>query len=238
MQFLGSFYYNRLMALIQLKRYSEGQVEANRCISVFEENSVRWYTAHHFYFLFLMHTQKFVQANLIRDRVIFSKEFGQQYQNREETWYLLGAYLYYLILNGYLSISKNSPLLDFRIKKFLNELPVFSMDKSGYNIPILIIQILIQIREKEYDDLTSKIEAIEKYTSRYLRKDNNYRSNCFIKMLLQIPKQNYDREAVIKHTKNLLERLRAMPLQKAKQPFEIEIIPYEDLWEMALGSIG
>ena len=112
------------------------------------------------------------------------------------------------------------------------------MDKSGQNIPVLIIQILIQIQQKKYDQLTDKIEAVEKYTTRYLRKDNNYRSNCFIKMLLQIPKQNFERARVEKHTKILLEKLRSMPLERAKQAFEIEIIPYEDLWEMALESIA
>ena len=236
-QFIGSFYYNRLMALIQLKRYGEGQVEANRCMSIFEEGSVRWYNAHHYCFLFSMHTEQYKKAHLIRDRVTSSKEFGRQYQNREETWHLHGAYLYYLNLRGYLNLSKNSPISNFRIRKFLNEVPVFSMDKSGYNIPILIIQILIQINQGKYDQLTDKIEAIEKYGTRYLRRDSNYRSNCFIKMLLQIPKQHFHRVAVERHTRSLVAKLRAVPLEKINQPFEIEIIPYEQLWKMALESL-
>jgi hypothetical protein len=56
-------------------------------------------------------------------------------------------------------------------------------------------------------------------------------------MLLQIPKQNFDRTAVEKNTSKLLDKLKAVLLEKANQTFEIEIIPYEDLWEMALESL-
>lgn len=237
-QFIGAFYYNKLMALIQKKDFAQGNILAQKCSGIFEENSIRWYNAQGYCLIFSLYSGNYSKAFRIREKVVNSRSFQHQFQNREETWRLYDAYLHYLYLCGKLNLPKNALTSSFRIQKFINEVPVHSMDKSRYNIPILIIQILIQIHQRKFDQLTDKIEAIEKYTSRYLRKDNNYRSNCFIKMLLQIPKQHFHRVAVERHTKSLLGKLRAMPLEKAQQPFEIEIIPYEQLWEMALDSLG
>lgn len=236
-QFIGAFYYNKLMASIQIRDLASANDLANKCSSIFEENTIRWYNAQEICFVFAMQLCQYRKASTIRDKVVNSPSFNNQLQNRSETWKLYDAYLHYLHLSKRIS-NKNIKVSIFRIRKFLNEVPVHSMDKSGRNIPIILIQILIQIQQKKYDQLTDKIEAIEKYTTRYLRKDNNYRSNCFIKMLLQIPKQQFHPVAVRRHTKTLLTKLKSMPLEKAKQPFEIEIIPYEDLWEMALESIG
>lgn len=237
-QFVGAFYYNQLDALIKTRALLRARNLVAKCIAIFEEGSVRWYNTYDYYFIFSMYSRNYKKSFHIRETVVNSNSFKNQYLNRQETWHLYDAYLFYLSKCKKLTINGSSTLSLFRVKKFLNEVPVFSMDKSGRNIPILIIQIMIQIHQKKYDQLSDKIEAIEKYTTRYLRKDNNYRSNCFIRMLLQVPKQQFHRVAIERHTKSLLAKLKAMPLDKAKQPFEIEIIPYEDLWEMALESIG
>lgn len=236
-QFIGAFYYHKLLASIHVRDFESASNLAQKCSSIFEDNTIRWYNAQEICFVFAMQSNQYRKAVQIRERVITSQSFKNQLQNRDETWKLYDAYLHYLYLSKRLS-NRNVKISTFRVRKFLNEVPVYSMDKSGRNIPILIIQILIQIQQKKHDQLTDKIEAIEKYTTRYLLKDNNYRSNCFIKMLMQIPKQQFHPVAVKRHTKTLYSKLKAMPLEKANQPFEIEIIPYEDLWEMALESIS
>ena len=82
-----------------------------------------------------------------------------------------------------------------------------------------------------------RFEAIQKYCSRFLRKDDNLRSNCFINMLLQIPKANFHRGCVERKVVKYYETLLATPLDVANQAHEIEIIPYEDLWEFILESL-
>ncbi|MEM9991763.1 MAG: hypothetical protein AAF738_08365, partial [Bacteroidota bacterium] len=82
-----------------------------------------------------------------------------------------------------------------------------------------------------------RIEAIEKYCSRYLRKDDTFRSNCFIKMLLQIPISGFHKAGVIRRSEKYLTRLNSMPIDVANQASEIEIIPYEELWLFAQESL-
>jgi len=90
---------------------------------------------------------------------------------------------------------------------------------------------------KRYDETIDRIEAVEKYTSRYLKKDDNFRSNCFIKMLLQVAVAGFHRAAVLRHSEKYVKMLKSVPLDFANQAHDIELIPYEALWEMAVNSL-
>ena len=110
--------------------------------------------------------------------------------------------------------------------------------KYKMNIPILVLQLLFYLQRKDYDKVIDRLETIEKYCSRYLRKDKcTYRSNCFIKMLLQIPKAKFQKAEIIRKASPFLEKLGKKSIAIANQAFEIEIIPYEDLWELVLKEL-
>ena len=158
--------------------------------------------------------------------------------NLREMWSIFEAYLHYLVDQGLVRPEEEDTRFNkFRLGKFLNNTPIFSRDKRGMNIPILIIQILFMINQQKYHSAIDKIDAIEKYCSRYLTKNDTFRSNCLIKMLLQIPICSFHRVAVERKTEKYLHKLKRVPLEVAKQTYEIEIIPYENLWKMAVGSL-
>lgn len=236
-QFLAQFHYIKLIAYTQLQKYELGKKVYEDCCLMFEPGSVRWFNAHDIYYILLMRTKSYGELFPIYQKVTTNPSFKSVPAARKETWRIYEAYLHFLLLIKKLIVPENSRIHNFRVNKFLNEVPKYSLDKAGYNIPVLIIQILILITQKRYDQLNDKIEAIEKYSSRYLRKDNNFRSNCFIKMLLQIPKRQYHRKAVERHAMPYLKKLHSVPLDKANQSFEIEIIPYEHLWAYVLESL-
>ncbi len=232
--FLGTYYYNKLLHLAKLGDYVNGQKIARKCLRLFEPGTLRWFKTNELFFLLCMHTKKYNKALGIVTDVLAAKEFEYQAETRLEFWRLAQAYLYYLHKVG--RLDKSDHLKSFRIKKFLNEVPKYSSDKRGYNIPVLIIQILILIHHGAYDQLSDQIEAIEKYSTRYLRKDTNYRSNCFIKMLLQVPKRQFHKVAVVRHAGPYLKRL-GEDNERSNQAFEMEIIPYEHLWDLVLESL-
>ena len=236
-QFLGHFSLMRLIAYVQLSMAEEAESCFRECIDIYEYGSIGWYNTYDQYMLYLFRNEKYNALEGIYLTVIKEVKFQYQTQKRKETWRTYEAYMYYLSMINKVDLKRTKELPKFRISKFLNNVPNFSMDKAGYNIPILIVQILILIITKKHDLLTDRIEAIEKYATRYLRKDNNFRSNCFIKMLLQIPKRHFHAKAVDRHAAPYLKKLKTVPLQTADQSFEIEIIPYETLWQYALESL-
>ena len=121
----------------------------------------------------------------------------------------------------------------FRLGRFLNEMPIFSKDKRGMNIAILSIQILFLIQQKKYGKAIDKFEAIEKYCYRYLHQEETIRSYYFITMLMTIPDSQFHRMGVTRKGKKYLDKLLSVPLEVSSQSHKIEIIPYEDLWQLA-----
>lgn len=78
------------------------------------------------------------------------------------------------------------------------------------------------------------MEALKTYTHRYLRKDGDFRSNCFLKMLNKIPACNFNPKAVQTRTAHLKKRMNEMSLSETYQNLESEIVPFEHLWKIAM----
>ncbi len=93
------------------------------------------------------------------------------------------------------------------------------------------MQLAIALLEKKYDIVMDRVEALSKYKSRYLDRDNNYRSNCFIRMVMEMEKQGFRKRDTIKATKKLLADLSSSPIDITDQSYDIEILPLEDTWE-------
>lgn len=230
------FNYHLIVCQIQLKQFDEGQTTIRGQQSAFEPGSWNWYKFQELLFLLSMHTGRYDVAYQLQSVAIRHKSFDKMPEMLQESWRIYEAYTQFLIKAGH--VLPEAGTKAYKSAKFLNEVPRFSKDKRGANVPILFARILHDIADGKFDRLADSTEALAKYTSRYLRDDNQLRSNCFINMLIQVPEGNMHREAVSRKAEKFVERLKETPVQIADQPFELEIIPYETLWEMVLGLLG
>ncbi len=235
---LQTFLHQKLVCHTQLKQYNRGKDAAERSLAILEEGKFNWFKNLELYFMLSMHTKKYQKSYEVFSTVINHKMLAFQPASISEIWKIYEAYVHYLIiLNKVVPAEDETRFTKFKLGRFLNEVPSFSKEKRRRNIPILIIQTLFLILQKRYNEAIDRIEAIEKYCYRYLRKDDSFRSNCFIKCLLLIPSCSFHKAAVTRKAKKYLVQLQQVPLEVANQPHEVEIIPYEDLWEMALNSL-
>jgi len=232
---LQVFYYNLIVSYIQLREFDKGQVIIKRSEQFFEEGSFNWFKLQELFFQLSMHTGHYNEAYAIYQKVSEHPRFPAMLPQITEMWTIFQSYLYYLIKIGH--ISDDAKLSKFRINKFLNEIPLFSKDKAGMNIPILIVQVLHSIADRDYDKSVDRIEGIEKYCTRYLKDKTTYRSNNFIKMMLQIPIAVFQREEVERKAGKYFQNLQKTPLEVANQTHEVEIIPYEALWSLTLETL-
>lgn len=230
------FNYHLIVCQIQLKQFDEGQTTIRGQQAAFEPGSWNWYKFQELLFLLSMHTGRYDAAYQLKSAAIRHKSFEKMPEMLQESWRIYEAYAQFLVKTGH--VSPESGAKTYKAAKFLNEVPQFSKDKRGANVPILFARILHDIADGKFDRLADSTEALAKYTSRYLRDDNQLRSNCFINMLIQVPEGNMHREAVGRKAEKFVERLKETPVQIADQPFELEIIPYETLWEMVLTLLG
>ena len=115
-------------------------------------------------------------------------------------------------------------------------MPHFSKDKKGFNVAILVLQILYMLEKGDYTGIINRSEALNVYCSRYLRKDDSFRSNCFLKMLLTMEKEDFKyertRQMAMKFYKKMTEEVNDENIVH-----EWEIIPYETLWYMVLNRL-
>ena len=233
---LQAFYYQLIVCYIQLQEFHKGQAIINQYQTVFEEGSFNWYKLQELFFLLATYTRHYQEAFQVCESVqtrIRNSSTGAMPPQITEMWKIYEAYMHYLVMirkvelpEGYVS--------RFKLKKFLNDIPTYSKDKQGMNIPILVVQTLFAISERNFHQAIDRIEAVEKYCGRYLKHNETFRSHCFIKALLQIPAASFHREAAIRKAQKFIDQLGTLPLDVAYQTHEIEIIPYEHLWEMAL----
>ena len=232
------FLHQQLVCYTQLRMFEEGKTAVYRGFDLLEEGQHNWFKHQELFLILSLHTGNYNEAYRIYQEVINNKRFKSLSTAVLEMWKIYEAYLEYLITINRIELSeKEHSSKKFRLNKFLNEVPGYSKEKRGRNIPILVIQILFLIVQKKYDTAIDRIEAVEKYCFRYLQNNNSFRSNCFLKMILQIPISGFHKNGTIRRAKKYVDRLQTVPLEVANQTHEVEIIPYEELWEIALESL-
>ncbi len=239
--FLLFLYQHLMLCCTQLKEYTQGREAVEEALKLIEDQkgTNNWFTLQHSFFIICLHSNQLNKAEEIFHATYNHPRLGSMYQELIETWKTNEAYLNFFIKIGKIKPNPKFQLRKFRLSKFVNEVPKFSNDKRGANINILIIQILFLLQQKKYDNVIDRVESLNMYCSRYLRNDDTLRSNCFIKMLLQIPKAHFNKMAVERKVRRYKEKLLSSPLEIAKQTnsIEIEIIPYEQLWDYVIGSL-
>lgn len=237
---LQVFYYNLITCYLQLREFEKGRQIIERCQNLVDPGTFNWFKLQELFFLLAMHTAHYETAAQVLNKVMNDPRFDNQSFQITEIWKIYHAYVHFLNKIGKLPADSRLSQRNakFKLGKFLNETPVFSKDKRGMNIPILIVQILYALADRDYEQCMNRMEGIEKYCSRYLKQNDTFRSNCFIKMLLQIPMHSFHSDRVTRHTQKLSEMLRSVPMEVANQTWEIEIIPYEHLWQLTLSTLG
>ena len=226
---------NQLFLLYWQKRdFSKGEVLFTQSLKTSIAGSITWFNSYDFFFLLSFHTKQYPKAYETLDFILNHTRFSSLPENSREKWKLYQAYCAYLGEMGKIKIPDQKK---FKVAKFINEVPLYASEKRTRNIPVLIIQTLFLFLHQRYDDAIDRVDSLNLYCSRYLKKDASFRSNCFIKMLIKIIEANFHPVAASRKASGLCKKLNTVPLDVAKQIYEIEIIPYEDLWELALESL-
>ena len=229
------FTYILIIYTIQKREFNECHKLINRGYSYISDKSRHWFRLRENLVILLFHEGRYDEAVETFYSSISNQYFDSLLPMDKDRWRLYEAYVN-LALESKSAIFENRRKR-FGVQKFINDQPRFSKDKRAMNIPVLIAQMLFFIVRRQYNHAIDRIEALEKYTSRYLRNDETFRSNCFIKMILEIPKNSFNQLRVQRAAQKYFERLLDSEIELINQPFEIEIIPYERLWAMVMDHL-
>lgn len=235
---IRNFLLNKLVCHIQLKEFEEGKTTALQCEDFISEGDFNWFKTNEYFFMLSFHTGNYQEAYSIFNKITTHPRY-KAYKILHETWSLYRIYLHFLfLLDQFTPMKSDKSFNKIRLGKFLNDVPLFSKDKHGMNIPVLVAQMAFLILQQKYDAATERIDALNKYCDRYLKSNNpNFRCNCFIKMLLQIPVSGFHRAGVERRAKKYLKKMKTIEINFNNQAHEVEVLPFETMWAFILDAL-
>jgi len=217
----------KMDACLHLQDYVRGREYASVCISYFRKGYPNWFVFMECYFLLCLQTRNYEASIAVFREVTKHAKFRNVNPERKEKWKLFEAYLNFVVPAGL--ADKN-----FRLYKFVNEVPIYNRDKKGYNVSILIAQFILLLNMGDHDRLALKRDSFRLYFKRYVKRKFNYRSYYFSKMLMTVLRYNFNPEKTRKIAQKFLLHLKTRKGKYHGDLETLEVIPYEQLWNEVL----
>lgn len=224
----------RLESILKAENFELGRLEIANARETLPQNSINGIKVVEYAIRLGLRMQKFDYAYLglaNLNRRLINRLLTPRHQ---EYWMIWEAYVNFLVVAGKINLKEEWPKLPrFKFTKFFNNVPTYSRNKTGMNIPILILQAMYFIVVGKYGKVVDRTEALERYCSRYLKDDENLRHNCFFKLLLTTVQTNFHKDATERKAAAVYKKM----LNAKERVIEIEIVPYEVLWEIVLAHL-
>jgi hypothetical protein len=226
----------QLWALIQAGRLEETILVGQKSLNKISANDVNWYRLAYYVLKAELYSKNYENAVDLICNIISSPKFPKLNEYYHEIFYTTLGYIHLLFDSGYIAdtLKSKDKLPDFKLGKFLNTTPVFSKDKMGINVSILLMHIAYLLQRKDFNAIIDRTDSLNQYAYRYLRQDDSFRSNCMIKMVIQMTKADFNSVRTERYTHDLRKKLSKVNLAGSGENIEIEVIPFEILWEIMM----
>lgn len=194
----------------------------------FHPSSGNWFYFEEHHVLLALHAQEYERAQQLMSIIAKNPGYPMQREAALQRWDLYRSYIDFV-----LPPPRNTTARQRQLAQWVLVLPEYSRDKRGHNVAILVLQLLHFLREQNQEAVMLRLERLRKYQQRHLHEANTLRSRLFMRLLPLIVEKNFDAVRVAERGKGLLQQLRDTP-PPGEAFAEVEIIPYEHLWELAL----
>lgn len=197
----------------------------------FHPSSGNWFYFQEHYVLLALHAQQYERGQQLLGVIVKNPAYPGQREAALQRWDLYKSYLEFV-----LPPPRATTVRQRQMAHWLLQLPEYSRDKRGHNVAILVLQLLYFLRERSLEDVLLRLERLRKYQQRHLFEPATLRSRLFLRLLQVIMEKDFDADRAAERGKALLQQLRDTP-PPGEAFAEVEIIPYEHLWELALGLL-
>lgn len=240
-QHLLLFYFQWISCCIQLRRREEGFQIIETALQLLKPKTFNWYRAKSLEMQLCLYHREYQHAFDIYTDCANPQHLKYIPAAMQEEWLIYSAYLHLLLEAGLLQLTEKeisrSLGKKFRLQKFLNETIVYTRDKKGVNVAILIVEIMFLFLQRQVDQLINRSEALEKYMQRYLHNEGCARSKQFLKLILLTIQNDFSRKKLgLEYEKHLAE-LKSFQHDTLSKNHAQEIIPYEHLWEIIYATL-
>lgn len=231
------FLHQKTTCCVQLKMFEQGKASALKSFDLVMYGSLSWFKDRLVFVQLCLHTRQYKDGWQTLISLSSHPELNNANVIVKDEIRLTEVYLNFIISLGKIKLERNEKkhTKAFNYLEVVQSVPIFQKDKRGMNIPSLIAQVMWLLKEKQYELINSRIEAIEKYRTRHIgRESDSFRTNTFILMMRQLEKAQYRKSRIPKKAARLLDELKSVPMQVGRQPYAVEILPYEDIWDLMM----
>jgi hypothetical protein len=202
------------------KHYTEGLVMADPLKQQLQAGTNNWFAHLENYFLLGVHSENYLKAQQILEEALANKYLASLNPFAQERWLL-----YYKFFNY---------ITGFKLPIYTNKkLKHVTHDKKGFNVWSQILDFIYVIEKDQPELVEREIDRLRKFIAKYLTSEGDARTKLFLK-LLQVIGREYQNTKVCKRKGNyILNKLKLAPVAGYAYA-EIEIVPYEQLWQIIL----
>ena len=232
---LATFQLKKMSAYLHLRDWKNGKINAEKCLQSFPAGSNIWFTFMEYYLLLSIHTDNYINALAIYNNAINNNKFKKLSLFTREKWKIYDVYLNYIIE----SEGASNPVLltqrkkSFRVSRFLNDPILYPKDQRIFTVHMVVAQILFFLEKKGHNAVIERIDRLKNYANRQLKKEEFFRAIQFIRLLQQLSKADF-RVEDLSNVDKYYNRLVEVPFFYRGIISELEVIPYEKLWNLIL----
>lgn len=235
---LATYQLKKMAAYLHLKDYKNGKVNAEKSLRSFGAGTETWFDFMEYYFLLSMQTGNYINAMAVYNETSNHSKFKKLRTFNREKWKIYEVYLNYFLesdesLNRIAAAQKKKP---FRVARFLNDPLLYPKDQRIFTVIMIIAQILFYLDKRSYNSVTERIDRLKSYATRQLKKEEYFRAAQFVKLLQQLNKSGYQKTN-LSNIEKYYDRLKERPFNYKGKINDLEIIPYEDLWDHILTKL-
>ena len=233
-----TFHLKKMSAYLHLRDFKNGRTNAEKSLQIFAEGSEVWYRFMEYYLLLAFHTDNHINALAIFNRARSNTSFKKLENETKEKWKIYEVYLAYFIE----SQAEENPDLKvqskktFRVNRFLNEPVSQPRDLRVLSVHNLVAQVLFLLDMKNLPEATERIERLRSFANKQLDRTENFRMIQFIRLLQQLAKAEFQINE-LSNTDKYYDRLVEHPFFYRGVIDELEIVPFEKLWNHILSKL-
>ena len=209
------------------RQFASAEYSINLALSVVPNHSFNWQNILIYQSTLGFYSQK---PKIALRAFTLSREVPQKKNTSEvlsDKWHLIEGYLAF-----FGEIGRIPPMESFRLSKWLNITE--HRNKEAQKANLIIIELLYHLATKNYEKYFRKTEQIESYINTHFKAHTYKRTRYFLRMLKAVVKGNYHHDLVPIYAAKQLTKLRTAQSDLSSEVIELEIIPYEMLWEEVL----
>lgn len=218
-------HFMNVYAHLRGRRAVEGLKLAEAFAETMHPTSSNWFYFYEHYLLLALHAGEYEQALRLLHLAQKNPSYGKLRPAALERWELLEAYTELVLPSEQVLPRRRNQLAVFAALT----VPEYSRDKRGYNVAILVFQLVHYLQERLLEPVLVRLERLRKYQQRHLRDAATLRSRTFLRLLLLLPEADFNPAQLAERGRPLLRTLQQATLTRDADA-EVEIIPYEDLW--------